>query len=521
MNILIVEDDQVLGGLLKSYLVRLGGYTVKHAEKGKDAVNLFRKYNFDCAFVDLQLPDISGIDVLKAIKAQDPAVPVIMMSGNVSMASSIEAMRLGASDFLAKPFNFQQVSMSLERAFKERQILLDNIALKLEIEAKKELERLNEELKKNLEVQKRLFHISREFDDVRSSEELYQLLVKWALDLTKAQEVGFFVVLPSRDALFLLAREVVPEVEETLPKIINLFPHGQIMLPDYAQIGKTSFLVTADSTPSVNLIERATLANILNIVPEAIGVWPLEIRKEIFGFIIAFSPLSNAMINDDSTELIFQFLVKKASLTIENLALYESLMANFYGILRSLVNALEAKDIYTGKHSERVTMVADYLARTMGRPTEELDAINTIGYLHDIGKIGIPDRILNKPSRLSDDEFELIKLHPAIGESIVKELGLSEIERSIIRHHHERWDGRGYPDEIGGEDIPLITRIVTVADAYDAMSTNRPYRQALDKEVVRQEFLKTRGAQFDPQVVDAMMDVFDKLPHENDKKEDV
>lgn len=515
MNILIVEDDQVLGGLLKSYLARMGGYTVKHVEKGWEAINIFENSNFDCVFVDLQLPDINGIEVLKSIKARDPAVPVIMMSGNVSMASSIEAMRLGASDFLAKPFNFQQVIVSLERAFKERQILLDNIALKLEIEARKELERLNEELAKNLEVQTRLFQISREFDDVRSSEELYQLLVKWALDLTGAQEVGIFAILPSRDGLFLLAREVVPGVKEILPKIINLFPQGEIILPDYAGIGRTSLCAITDLAHSITFLGSANIASYLNVPPESIRIWQLEIRKEVFGLIIAFYPKAEVY-TPEYNEQIFQFLLKKASLTIENLALYESLMANFYGILRSLVNALEAKDIYTGKHSERVTLVADYLARTMGRPMEELDAINTIGYLHDIGKIGIPDHILNKPGRLSTDEFELIKSHPTIGENIVKELGLSEIERSIIRHHHERWDGKGYPDGIGGEDIPFITRIVTVADAYDAMTTNRPYRKALDKDTVRNEFLRNKGIQFDPQVVEAMFDVFEKLPHEDD-----
>ncbi|MGC8718879.1 MAG: HD-GYP domain-containing protein, partial [Thermodesulforhabdaceae bacterium] len=283
----------------------------------------------------------------------------------------------------------------------------------------------------------------------------------------------------------------------------------------YAGIGRTSLCAITDLAHSITFLSPGNIANYLNIPPESIKVWQLEIRKEVFGLIIAFYPKAEVY-NPENNEQIFQFLLKKASLTIENLALYESLMANFYGILRSLVNALEAKDIYTGKHSERVTFVADYLARTMGRPMEELDAINTIGYLHDIGKIGIPDHILNKPGRLSTDEFELIKSHPTIGENIVKELGLSEIERSIIRHHHERWDGKGYPDGIGGEDIPFITRIVTVADAYDAMTTNRPYRKALDKDTVRNEFLRNKGIQFDPQVVEAMFDVFEKLPHEDD-----
>jgi len=517
MKIIIVEDDHVLGGLLSGYLSRIGSYEVHHVERGQDALKSLEKHRYDCAFVDLQLPDMTGIEVLEAIKSRDPTVPVIMMSGRVSMDVFIEAMKLGASDFLAKPFSFQQIVMSLERALRERQILLDNISLMLEIEAKKELERLNKELEKNLVVQKRLFDISREFDDVRSSEELYQLLVKWALDLTKAQEVGFFVVLPSYDALLLLVKETTPNVEGLFPKIINLFslPRTQIIVPSNFSILSNKVLNKA--LHSEIDIEIGGIAKALNVSQEEIFLWPVTVRTEIFGFVLAYAPGCDGEIWDDENQkLIFEFLLKKASLAIENLALYESLMANFYGILRTLVNALEAKDIYTGKHSERVTKVAASIAKAMGRPREEMDAINTIGYLHDIGKIGIPDHILNKPGRLNDEEFEFIKKHPLIGESIIGELGLSDIERSIVRNHHERWDGKGYPDRIAGEDIPLITRIVTVADAYDAMATNRPYRKALSKDDVWKEFAKHKGSQFDPQVVDALFDVFHKVHHETD-----
>jgi len=517
MKIIIVEDDQILGGLLKGYLSRIGSYEVHHVEKGQDALRFLEKHRYDCAFVDFQLPDMTGIEVLEAIKSRDPTVPVIMMSGRVSMDVSIEAMKLGASDFLAKPFAFQQIVISLERALRERQILLDNISLMLEIEAKKELERLNKELEKNLAVQKRLFDISREFDDVRSSEELYQLLVKWALDLTRAQEAGFFVVIPSHDALLLLVKETRPNMEELFPKVIHLFslPRTQIIMP-----ANVSLLNNGVSSRPLNPgieIEAGDIANALKVPQEEIFLWPVTVRTEVFGFVVAYAPECHGKIwVDENQKLIFEFLLKKASLAIENLALYESLMANFYGILRTLVNALEAKDIYTGKHSERVTKVAATIARAMGRPPEEMDAINTIGYLHDIGKIGIPDHILNKPGRLNDEEFELIKKHPIIGESIIGELGLSEIERSIVRNHHERWDGKGYPDGIAGEDIPLITRIVTVADAYDAMATNRPYRKALSKNDVWKEFAKHRGSQFDSHVVDALFDVFDKVHHEAD-----
>jgi HD-GYP domain-containing protein (c-di-GMP phosphodiesterase class II) len=136
--------------------------------------------------------------------------------------------------------------------------------------------------------------------------------------------------------------------------------------------------------------------------------------------------------------------------------------------------------------------------------------MQTVGYLHDIGKIGVRDSILNKPGPLTAAEYEIVKKHPAIGDSIVSELGLSPEERSIIRHHHERWDGAGYPDGLAGNDIPLLARIVSVVDAFDAMTSERAYRHAMSREESLAELLRNRGRQFDPSALDAFMEVMKK-----------
>jgi HD-GYP domain-containing protein (c-di-GMP phosphodiesterase class II) len=133
--------------------------------------------------------------------------------------------------------------------------------------------------------------------------------------------------------------------------------------------------------------------------------------------------------------------------------------------------------------------------------------VQTVGYLHDIGKIGICDSVLNKPGPLTIDEYEIVKQHPSIGDMIVSELGLSSEERSIIRHHHERWDGDGYPDGLCGEEIPQLARILSIADAYDAMTSKRAYRDAMSRDRARAELLKNRGNQFDPWALDAFVEV--------------
>ena len=251
---------------------------------------------------------------------------------------------------------------------------------------------------------------------------------------------------------------------------------------------------------------------------QTLSCWPMRIRGEPFGLLVAFHRNGAGQLPSEEKRL-FDFLIKKASLAVENMALYESLISNFYGILRSLVNALEAKDLYTGKHSERVTLYATNVGEILGCSSAQLESLRTVGYLHDIGKIGVRDSILNKPGPLTTEEYEIVKKHPVIGESIVSELGLSPEERSIVRHHHERWDGAGYPDGLSGTRIPLLARVVSVADAFDAMTSKRAYRQAMSVDESVGELLKNRSRQFDPDIVDAFIDVVKKSGIDGDKSE--
>jgi putative nucleotidyltransferase with HDIG domain len=236
---------------------------------------------------------------------------------------------------------------------------------------------------------------------------------------------------------------------------------------------------------------------------------PFRIRSEPFGLLLVADKKSEAHF-DKEDQFILGFLVEKTAINIENIALYENLRESFKASLLSLVSAIEAKDAYTQQHSTRVTDYALKIARKMNCSLEELEQIDSTGPLHDIGKIGIQDNILNKAGKLNDDEYDLIRSHPLIGVNIVAPLGLSDTELSIIRNHHERWDGNGYPDGLKGEEIPLSARILAVADAFDAMNSNRAYRSALPMEVCLEELRKNSGTQFDPEVVEVAVSILVK-----------
>lgn len=179
----------------------------------------------------------------------------------------------------------------------------------------------------------------------------------------------------------------------------------------------------------------------------------------------------------------------------------------------ALSEAVDAKDRYTSGHSKRVAKYAAMIAEKMGKSKEEQEEIYQAGLLHDIGKIRIPAEIINKPGKLTDDEFNIIKIHPITGANILSSISSHNNIAVGAKYHHERYDGKGYPNGLEGTNIPEIARILGVADSYDAMASNRSYRNALPQEVVRNEIEKGRGTQFDPAVADIMLEIID-----NDKE---
>lgn len=186
---------------------------------------------------------------------------------------------------------------------------------------------------------------------------------------------------------------------------------------------------------------------------------------------------------------------------LETIRLYDEQAATFLGTLRAFSSSLDAKDRYTRGHSERVALLGRSLALASGMPPEEADRVHLAGTLHDIGKIGVPDRVLCKPGKLTDEEYGLIKRHPRIGYDILKPIPTVRDLLPGVLHHHERWDGRGYPDGIAGEAISPMARILAVADAFDAMSSNRAYRPARERHEVLEEIGRNAGTQFDPRLV--------------------
>ncbi|MBS0192251.1 MAG: HD-GYP domain-containing protein [Phycisphaerales bacterium] len=234
---------------------------------------------------------------------------------------------------------------------------------------------------------------------------------------------------------------------------------------------------------------------------------PITFDDQVVGLLVAGSKRTE---NGEIASPEMQFLDAVAEFIgtfHENAARFVEQRAMSIGTIEALTAAIDAKDPYTCGHSERVALLARQIALAMGLDEAEADRIRTAGIVHDVGKIGVPESVLCKPGKLTDQEFAAIKLHPEIGHRILRGVVLLEHTLPGVLHHHERFDGKGYPHRLSGEAIPLQARIIGIADTFDAMSSSRSYRPALPREKVMAEIVRCSGSQFDPKVVQAFLKV--------------
>lgn len=233
---------------------------------------------------------------------------------------------------------------------------------------------------------------------------------------------------------------------------------------------------------------------------------PLKIKDRVIGLITA-STIDSVRYTAHDLNLLCSLTFQAAS-AIENARLFDRLKKTFIATVNALAETVEKRDVYTAGHTRRVTDYSLSIGKILSLNEHDLENLTLAAILHDIGKIGVPDNVLLKAGRLTDAEFEIMKRHSIYGEEILNHIeGLKEIV-SAVKSHHEHYDGNGYPDKLQGTKINLYSRIIAVADTFDAMTTDRPYRKALSNEIALQEIQDHSGNQFDPAVIAAFMNVF-------------
>ncbi|MBI5895773.1 MAG: response regulator [Desulfobacterales bacterium] len=501
-TILFVDDEESIIDIAHTYFTGRG-YRVLTANNGKQAVELLTSRHVDCCFTDINMPEMDGLELAEHIRKWDNTIPVIVMTGYPSLDNTIQTLKNGVVDFLVKPVNLQQMELCIQRVLRERRLFIKNVILSKEVEGKAQLERLNAELIYKVEELNILNRIMTDFSALRESSDIFKQLVDLAVEIVDADGSCFYLLNDASNHPLPIATAG----EQWLPVPMQ---GNKSETPNAAIISTSDKIrelikeVVQDDQPLI-----ITANNVCQRLPNhflSCMLVPLKIRKRILGVLMA-GICKGARRFDEKDLYYLDFMSKKASTGIENLALYENIYNNLLSTLYAFVKAIEARDPYTKQHSSRVTLLASTLAKAVGCTDEEREILNVSGLLHDIGKIGIRDAILLKPGRLDAEEYRVIQQHPVIGCEIMGQLGLWTREKQIVRHHHERFDGKGYPDRLAGQQIPLLARILSVADVYDAVSSDRSYRERMPESKILEIMYGGAGTQFDPDIIE----IFRKL----------
>ncbi|MGC8580220.1 MAG: HD domain-containing phosphohydrolase [bacterium] len=487
VHILVVDDESSIRELLQEYL-SLEGYKVDVAKDGNDAYEYLKRFYYDIVLTDLEMPGMNGIELLKKANSEGLNHKFIILTGFGTVETAIMALKLGAIDYVLKPFKLEELGLIVKKAIQRRRLEEENLQLK---------EALS------------LYQISEAMVLNNNIRAVLELILEKALSELDA------------DIVFISLKETIssPMITRLMKSSVNVFPDELEANFDKEKIfdilRKERYLIL--NGDRIDTIRRAADPglNVKSYLAIAIGLTTrfygafcaLRLRKEI-----PFTDTSRKLASIFAERITTLLEVKRSDEGLQ-IAIIES--------IESLVKALEAKEPYTKGHSERVSVYARMLAEHMKLDQKEISNITQAGRLHDIGKIAIRYDSLTKKEPLTQKELEEFKSHPVIGANILKPMSFLADIIPLILYHHERYDGKGYPEGLKGENIPLGARILSICDSFDAMTSERPYRKPLSKEQVISELKNNSGTQFDPVLVNHMLFLLEKgvIPLTRDESE--
>lgn len=499
-RILVVDDEQIIREILSEFL-SMEGYVVRSVESGERALSELRVRPYDLVISDLKMGGISGIELLEKITEENINVVAIIMTGFGTVETAIEAMRKGAYDYILKPFKVDAVMRVVERGLERQRLQAENIRLREAIT----IYRVSEAIATSLDLSHVLDVILRAaVDEVDADVATLHLRDRNSrIDVGNPYEERVKRINPNSN----LGNIVLPTPE--LSQVLLHFHQG---LPVLAHGIRASRFFGAEAVTK-------SMVSFTSV--------PLQVATRIVGMLNVYSFTRGKKFNEGHRKML-TVLASRAATAIENAQLYEdlhikndalsaanrSLEENFQQTVAGFAKALEEADEYTGGHSERVAQYSGLIARRLTLPDGDIQRIIKAGSMHDIGKIGIPYDMINKPGRLTPDETRKFREHPEKGKRILEPVPCMHGLINGCWCHHERYDGGGYPRGLSGDNIPLDGRIVAIADAYDAMTSDRAYRRALPHAVAVEEIERCKGTQFDPEIADLFLHVIEEYRRE-------
>ncbi|MFH1688577.1 MAG: HD domain-containing phosphohydrolase [bacterium] len=464
-KILVVDDEKYICNIIVEALASDGCQIVSMSDAA-EALEYIHHNPVDLVLSDLVMGEYSGVQILEATLAEHEDAIVILMTAHPTVQTAISVLKAGAYDFLVKPFKLELLRATIKRGLEHRRVLVDNVRLRAQVEFLKVASAAGTKV---------------------DLTEFLEMVAGSCQKETDATAVGILEIDPDTHSV---VREVFcGEVEDDRAEVLDVRTVEKFYYTKSAKPHIKSQRSSDDEPHSRIYISQPVFSR-----HRLHGVINLLIRTR-------FDHLTSGQVN------VLTILANSAASAIANQRLLSDLETSYIQAIRALANAIEARDECTAGHTDRVCVLAESVARRLGWDKQRLEMLVMGCTLHDIGKIGVPDRILNKPERLSDDERQKMQAHPEVGLMMIDGIDLFKPAVPYVIAHHERYDGTGYPNGLAGEDIPIEGRLLSVVDTFDAILSDRPYRPGANLKRAVSELIKYRSIQFDPVIVDAFLEL--------------
>ena len=505
-TILVIDDDRRVLELLQIALTQ-NGFRVATAATGEDGIDTVRRDPPDLVILDLRLPRKSGFEVCAALKStkETAHIPVIMVSASAEVDSRLQGLMHGADDYMTKPFSPKELLIKVRRIF-ERMEKSEHLALKnreLESEVARNREDLvvrNKELRFQVYSLETLMGLSHQLNASLDLDGLLNTLILSVVGQLRVNSACLFLT-DRRENPTRLEAQTFKGIKEDQARSIAI-EHGsdfvRALIPTDGEEGRAVRLSELSDDPGLEPSVGPLYA------AGFVVVCPVLMKQKLSAILAVGEKVSGQEFQGHDLEML-RALSESAAIAIENARLYKDLQEAYVSTVRLLVSRIEEKDPYTHGHTERVADYAVAIARELEFPSEEVQRIQFGAFLHDIGKVHTQDDILHKPGALTEEEWKMVKAHPVRGAEMIRGVRFLESVTDMVRHHHERVDGKGYPDGLQGDQITIGAKIVNVADAFDAMTTDRPYRAGLSMEKAIEQMTTKAGSQFAAEIVEVFV----------------
>jgi putative nucleotidyltransferase with HDIG domain len=428
-----------------------------------------------------------------------------MVSATAEVDARLQGLMHGADDYLTKPFSPKELLIKVRRIFErlEKTEILSTKNRELETEVARNREDLvvrNKELRFQVFSLETLMGLTHQLNSSLDLESLLGTMILSVVGQLRVNSACLFLT-DQRENPTRLDAWTFKGVKEELVRSIH-FPYEDgfiaAILPTDGEEGRPVRLHDLSEDPSLEGAVGPLYAAGFTLV------CPVMMKEKLTAILAVGEKVSGQDFQSTDLEMV-KALSESAGIAIENARLFKDLQETYLATVRVLVSTIEAKDPYTHGHTERVAQYSVGIAKAMDFSQDEIQTIQLGAFLHDIGKLHTSDSILHKPGALTDEEWRLVKAHPVRGAQMLQGVKFLEKATDLVRHHHERVDGKGYPDGLRGDEITIGAKIVNVADAFDAMTTERPYRAGLTTEQAVAQLTEKAGTQFAAEVVEVMV----------------